>query len=97
MLVLGANSAAQDASYWAQGLGDHVPRPTNDSKVLLTIRFRLVSTMVWGVVRFLEFFGKNGGLPAFGVGCEKRISNAASGRKAWRLMRPSELIVRACQ
>ena len=68
---------------------DHVPHPTNDSKVLLAVRFQLVLTIVWGVVRFLELLEKNGGLPAFGAGGEKHISNAASGRNAWRLMHPT--------
>ena len=62
VLVLGANSAAQDASYWAQGLGDHVPRPTNDKEMSPTICFRHVLMMVWGEVRFLVL--EEGGFPA---------------------------------
>ena len=34
----------------------------------------------WGSI--LGAFGKDGGLPAFGIGWEKHISNAIRGRKA---------------
>ena len=36
---------------------DHVPHPSNDQKVLQTIRFRNVSMMVLDGLRFLEFIG----------------------------------------
>ena len=49
----------------------------------------------WGFI--LGAFGKDGGLPAFGVVWENiYISNAASGSKGWRIMHPTQLIVRAC-
>ena len=40
----------------------------NDSKVLLTIRFQAVLTMVWSVVRFLEFWGKTVDFLLLGLG-----------------------------
>ena len=49
----------------------------------------------WGSIPGV--FGKDGGLPVFGVGWEKHISNAVRGRKAWRIMHPTRLIVRSCQ
>ena len=46
-------------SYWAQGLEDHVPHPTDGLNMSRTTRFRHVLTMVLDGVRLLEF-GKEG-------------------------------------
>ena len=50
------------------GLRGSCTPPTNDSKVLLTIRFQPVLTMVWSVVRFLEFWGKTVDFLLLGLG-----------------------------
>ena len=36
---------------------DHVPHPTNDFEVGLTVRIQFVLTMAWNGVRFLELLG----------------------------------------
>ena len=46
--------------------------------------------MVWDDVRFL---GKEGGLPACGLGTKRPASNAVIGPKAWRIMYPTPLMV----
>ena len=47
------------------------PQMIQKSKVLLTVRLQLVLTMVWGVVRVLEFVGKTVDFLVLGLGRKK--------------------------
>ena len=55
----GTKKTSLKCSYWAQGLEDHVPHPTNGSNMSLTTRFRYVLTMALDGVLLLKF-GKGG-------------------------------------